>query len=93
MWACAGRKQLHQDIPQAHELTPASLEEHGNCKCVFRALAQLTGDPMAFVEAEFETIADRDGREEAWTPSEIGERILKSLPEWPEPASVAKLVF
>ena len=37
-----GRKrQMRQDICHAHEITEASLEEHDDNKCVFRALASL----------------------------------------------------
>ncbi len=53
----------------------------------------ISGNRVSLLYQAFETIADRDGREDPWTPSEIGEQILKSMPEWPEPASVAKLVF
>jgi NAD(P)-dependent dehydrogenase (short-subunit alcohol dehydrogenase family) len=38
-------------------------------------------------------IADKDAGEGAWTPQEIGEQIRKSLPEWPEAATVPKLIF
>lgn len=53
----------------------------------------ISGNRVSLLYQAFETIADRDGREDPWTPSEIGEQILKSMPEWPEPATVAKLVF
>ena len=52
-----GRKrQLHQDIAHGHEITEASLEEHDDNKCVFRALADLTGDPQNYIEGEFEDL-------------------------------------
>ena len=55
-----GRKrQLHEDIPHPHEITAASLEHHEDNQCVFRALAELTKDPVDYIRAEFETIADR----------------------------------
>ena len=55
-----GRKrQLHEDIPHAHEILAQSLEHHEDNQCVFRALAEITGDPLGFIQAEFETIADR----------------------------------
>ena len=38
-------------------------------------------------------IADRDAAEGPWTPQQIGERIRKSVSEWPEPINVAKLIF
>jgi NAD(P)-dependent dehydrogenase (short-subunit alcohol dehydrogenase family) len=38
-------------------------------------------------------IADKDASEGPWSPAEIGERIRKSMDDWPEPASVAKLLF
>jgi NAD(P)-dependent dehydrogenase (short-subunit alcohol dehydrogenase family) len=38
-------------------------------------------------------IADKDAGEGPWTPREIGERIRKSVSDWPEPANVAKLIF
>jgi NAD(P)-dependent dehydrogenase (short-subunit alcohol dehydrogenase family) len=38
-------------------------------------------------------IADKDTAEGAWTASEIGEKIRKSMSEWPEAASVPKLLF
>ena len=38
-------------------------------------------------------IADKDAGEGPWTPQQIGERIRKSVSEWPEPANVAKLIF
>jgi NAD(P)-dependent dehydrogenase (short-subunit alcohol dehydrogenase family) len=52
-----------------------------------------SGNRVSLLYPAFETIADRDGKEEEWTPSEIGEKILKSMTEWPEAATVAKLVF
>jgi NAD(P)-dependent dehydrogenase (short-subunit alcohol dehydrogenase family) len=39
------------------------------------------------------TIADEDDASKSWTPSEIGSKIRASMDEWPEPATVAKLVF
>ena len=38
-------------------------------------------------------IADKDAGEGPWTPQQIGERIRKSVSEWPEPINVAKLLF
>ncbi|HIG71056.1 MAG TPA: SDR family NAD(P)-dependent oxidoreductase [Myxococcales bacterium] len=38
-------------------------------------------------------IAERDNAEDAWSPSEIGEEIRKSMAEWPKPANVPELVF
>ena len=38
-------------------------------------------------------IADNEDATQQWTPSEIGEKIRKSMDEWPEPATVAKLIF
>jgi len=52
-----------------------------------------SGNRVALLYPAFETLADRDGKEEEWSPSEIGEKILKSMPEWPEATTVAKLVF
>ena len=55
-----GRKrQRHEDIPHAHEILASSLEHHEDNQCVFRALAELTGSPLGFIRAKFETIADR----------------------------------
>ena len=31
-------------------------EEHDDNKCVFRALADLTGDPLDYIEGEFENL-------------------------------------
>ena len=53
----------------------------------------ISGNRVSLLYPAFETLADRDGKEDAWTPSEVGEQILKSMPNWPEAASVAKLVF
>lgn len=53
----------------------------------------VSGNRVSVLYPAFYTIADRDGKEEAWTPSDVGQRILKSMAEWPEPATVAKLVF
>ena len=39
------------------------------------------------------TIADKDESEGTWEPAEIGERIRKSMKDWPEPARVMKLLF
>ena len=53
-----GRKrQLHGDIPHAHEITASSLQHHDDNQCVFRALAEITGDRVEYIQAEFETIA------------------------------------
>jgi NAD(P)-dependent dehydrogenase (short-subunit alcohol dehydrogenase family) len=38
-------------------------------------------------------IADKDPSEGVWTVDEIGERIRKSMDEWPEPVAVPKLLF
>ena len=38
-------------------------------------------------------IADRDGSEAAWDPSEIGEQIRKSMAEWPAATTVPELIF
>jgi len=38
-------------------------------------------------------IADRSPAEGPWSPSEIGARIRNSVASWPEPVSVAKLLF
>ena len=38
-------------------------------------------------------VADKDASERPWTPQEIGDRIRKSMTDWPEPATVAKLLF
>ncbi len=38
-------------------------------------------------------IADNDAVDQSWTPQDIGDRIRKSMSEWPEPATVAKLIF
>jgi len=42
--------------------------------------------------ATFE-IADKAAGDGPWTPQEIGDRIRKSVSEWPEPVNVAKLLF
>ena len=44
------KRQLHQDIAHASEITEASLEEHTDTKCVFRALSALTCDPQDYIE-------------------------------------------
>ena len=38
-------------------------------------------------------IAEKDGSEGAWDPSEIGQEIRKSMDEWPKSATVPELVF
>jgi len=38
-------------------------------------------------------IADKEPTDAPWTPQEIGEKIRGSMSEWPEPASVPKLLF
>ena len=47
---------MHQDIAHASEITEASLEEHDDNKCVFRALAALTRDPQDYIEGEFQAL-------------------------------------
>jgi NAD(P)-dependent dehydrogenase (short-subunit alcohol dehydrogenase family) len=39
------------------------------------------------------TIADEEDGSKSWSPSEIGSKIRASMADWPEPATVAKLVF
>ncbi len=39
------------------------------------------------------TIADDDDASKTWTPSEIGSKIKASMADWPEAATVPKLVF
>ncbi len=38
-------------------------------------------------------IADNDAVDQSWTPQEIGERIRKSMSEWPAATTVPKLLF
>ena len=39
------------------------------------------------------TIADEDDPAKSWSPSEIGSKIKESMADWPEAATVPKLVF
>ncbi|MBW1687636.1 MAG: SDR family NAD(P)-dependent oxidoreductase [Deltaproteobacteria bacterium] len=53
----------------------------------------ISGNRVSLLYPAAFQIADRDAGERPWTPQEIGERIRKSVSEWPEPANVAKLIF
>jgi NAD(P)-dependent dehydrogenase (short-subunit alcohol dehydrogenase family) len=53
----------------------------------------ISGNRVSLLYPAAHLIADRDTSEGAWTPAEIGERIRKSMDDWPEPATVPKLIF
>jgi len=53
----------------------------------------ISGNRVSLLYPAAYPIADKDVSEGAWTPSEIGERIRKSMADWPEPATVPKLLF
>jgi len=53
----------------------------------------ISGNRVSLLYPAAYLIADKDASEGAWTPSEIGERIRKSMADWPEAATVPKLIF
>jgi NAD(P)-dependent dehydrogenase (short-subunit alcohol dehydrogenase family) len=53
----------------------------------------ISGNRVTLLYPAAYLIAERDHSEEAWKPSEIGEKIRKSMADWPEPATVPKLIF
>jgi NAD(P)-dependent dehydrogenase (short-subunit alcohol dehydrogenase family) len=53
----------------------------------------ISGNRVSLLYPAAYLIAERDHSEEAWTPSEIGDRIRKSMADWPEAATVPKLIF
>jgi len=38
-------------------------------------------------------IGDKENADESWSPDEIGNQIRESIADWPEPATVPKLIF
>jgi NAD(P)-dependent dehydrogenase (short-subunit alcohol dehydrogenase family) len=52
-----------------------------------------SGNRVALLYPAALQIADRDADEGPWTPREIGDRIRKSMADWPEPATAMKLLF
>lgn len=53
----------------------------------------ISGNRVSLLYPAAFKIADRDGSEPAWNPSEIGEQIRKSMAEWPKAATVPELIF
>ena len=51
----------------------------------------ISGNRVVLLYPAGHTIADREG--EAWDASEIGQKIKDSMAEWPEPATLPKLIF
>ena len=53
----------------------------------------ISGNRVSLLYPAAYKIAEKDGSEGAWDPSEIGEQIRKSMNEWPKAANVPELVF
>ncbi len=53
----------------------------------------ISGNRVSLLYPAAYPIADKDVSEGAWTPSEIGDKIRDSIKDWPEPATVPKLLF
>jgi NAD(P)-dependent dehydrogenase (short-subunit alcohol dehydrogenase family) len=53
----------------------------------------VSGNRVSLLYPAAYQIADKDVSDGAWTAAEIGERIRKSMDDWPEPAAVPKLLF
>jgi len=53
----------------------------------------ISGNRVSLLYPASYPIADKDASEGEWTPGEIGERIRKSMDDWPKPAEVVKLLF
>jgi NAD(P)-dependent dehydrogenase (short-subunit alcohol dehydrogenase family) len=53
----------------------------------------ISGNRVSLLYPAAYQIADKDVTDGAWTPAEIGERIRKSMDDWPEPLAVPKLLF
>ncbi len=53
----------------------------------------ISGNRVSLLYPAALKIADNSAADESWTPQEIGDRIRESMSAWPEPTTVAKLVF
>lgn len=53
----------------------------------------ISGNRVTLLYPAAYKIADREGTEGAWDPSEIGEQIRKSMAEWPKATNVPELIF
>jgi len=53
----------------------------------------ISGNRVSLLYPAAYKIADRDGAEGEWNPSEIGEQIRKSIDEWPKATTVPELIF
>jgi NAD(P)-dependent dehydrogenase (short-subunit alcohol dehydrogenase family) len=53
----------------------------------------ISGNRVSLLYPAAYKIAEKDGAEGAWEPSEIGEQIRKSMNEWPAAATVPELIF
>jgi NAD(P)-dependent dehydrogenase (short-subunit alcohol dehydrogenase family) len=53
----------------------------------------ISGNRVSLLYPAAYKIADRDGAEGEWSPSEIGEQIRKSMDEWPKATTVPELIF
>jgi NAD(P)-dependent dehydrogenase (short-subunit alcohol dehydrogenase family) len=89
-------------------LFPEGAEERYSAEKVSPAVAWLCSDEAADITgrqfvisgnrvsllypAQFK-IAEKDGGEGPWSPSEIGQQIRKSMDEWPKAATVPELIF
>ena len=53
----------------------------------------ISGNRVTLLYPAAYKIADREGTEGEWDPSEIGEQIRKSMAEWPKATNVPELIF
>jgi NAD(P)-dependent dehydrogenase (short-subunit alcohol dehydrogenase family) len=53
----------------------------------------ISGNRVSLLYPAAYKIAEKDGAEGPWDPSEIGEQIRKSMDEWPKAANVPELIF
>jgi len=53
----------------------------------------ISGNRISLLYPAAYKIAEKDGSEGAWDPSEIGEQIRKSMDAWPKAANVPELIF
>lgn len=53
----------------------------------------VSGNRVSLLYSAFITLAERDGTEEEWDPSAVGEKILNSMQDWPDPSAAMKVVF
>lgn len=53
----------------------------------------ISGNRVTLLYSAGFPVANKDLKEGPWQPAEIGKTIRESMSDWPEPATVAKLVF